>query len=958
MSEIAIVKKVDLLILGASSGAVAAALAGKEAGATVFLASPYYYLGDDICAYLRYFLRDDERATSRLATEVFCENPGPAQVKRVLEQALVQASVDMVFGSYPVAALRDENGEIAGAVIGNRCGRQAIAAKRVVDASERGNFARLAAVPFSEWQGGEIQVERRVVAPEPLHENAVSLDRFLEIPGEEEPHSLPLFAYRLTEDVAENSPSGWAAMQKRVESEVWQHNQALASERGLIVPPDPLLRGRHHVGEWTDPESFDLKALHCAHDRIALLGPCADTTRQVAAFISRPAHAMVLGARLGAEMAAECRASSAPGIADVTANAPAFDAQRIRVQSNGFRPLDSGLPTVECAREELPVLGRWDVVVVGGGTAGAPAAIAAARQGAKTLVLESLHALGGVGTLGQISIYYYGNRAGFTAEIDRGVAAMGPDGQYDAESGRWLPQWKQGWYHQALKADHVDLWFNVVAYGIAYADRKVQGILVATPYGSGLVEAHSVLDCTGAAEIAATAGAPVRTIGDEHIAVQGTGLSPVHVHQSYSNTDHNFIDDGDLTDITAAMVSAKKKFTGVFDISQIVNSRERQQIIGEYELQPLDFFADHHFPDSICYSSSNFDSHGFTVHPVFSVKPPDKERKWVYVPYRALLPRGIDNLLVTGLGVSAHRDVLPVIRMQADVQNQGYAAGYAAAVAAARSIDLRHVEIRAIQEHLIEIGNLPAEVLQHQDNFPLPASVIAETIEADSDGYKGLACIFAYPEQSIPLLKAKFDQAEDLDQRRYFAQLLAMLGDEYASQTLIDAIEESTWDEGWNYRGMGQFGMSSSPRDNMIVALGRSGDAKAVPTIVSCIKTLSPGCDLSHARAVALAGESLAEYDRQNLFAGEIHRLLSGERMSGFHQHDIDDVQAALTDNPCENEVRNRALRELILARALYRCGDYGGLGEEILQNYARDMRGHFARHASAVLTRQVDQLG
>jgi hypothetical protein len=157
---------------------------------------------------------------------------------------------------------------------------------------------------------------------------------------------------------------------------------------------------------------------------------------------------------------------------------------------------------------------------------------------------------------------------------------------------------------------------------------------------------------------------------------------------------------------------------------------------------------------------------------------------------------------------------------------------------------------------------------------------------------------------------------------------------------------------------MGQFGMSSSPYDNMIVALGRSGDPKAVSTIVSCIKVLSPGCDLSHARAVALACESLAEHDRQNLFAGAIHRLLSGDGMSGFQQHDIDDVQADLTDDPCENEVRNRALRELVLARALYRCGDCDGLGEEILRSYARDMRGHFARHARAVLSRQIGRPG
>ena len=47
---------------------------------------------------------------------------------------------------------------------------------------------------------------------------------------------------------------------------------------------------------------------------------------------------------------------------------------------------------------------------------------------------------------------------------------------------------------------------------------------------------------------------------------------------------------------------------------------------------------------------------------------------------------------------------------------------------------------------------------------------------------------------------------------------------------------------------------------------------------------------------------------------------------------------------------RNLSLRELVLARALYRCGDYKDIGKKILKEYARDLRGHYARHARAVL--------
>ena len=90
------------------------------------------------------------------------------------------------------------------------------------------------------------------------------------------------------------------------------------------------------------------------------------------------------------------------------------------------------LPTVPQDARAISVLGKYDVVVIGGGTAGAPAGIGAARRGAKTLVVEHLHALGGVGTAGYISNYYWGNRVGFTASIPTGNS--------------WVPEQKTEWW--------------------------------------------------------------------------------------------------------------------------------------------------------------------------------------------------------------------------------------------------------------------------------------------------------------------------------------------------------------------------------------------------------------------------------------------------------------------------------------------------------------------------------
>ena len=54
---------------------------------------------------------------------------------------------------------------------------------------------------------------------------------------------------------------------------------------------------------------------------------------------------------------------------------------------------------------DVPVIGEYDVVVVGGGIAGAAAAVAAAREGASTCLIEKANGLGGLATLGLIEVY-------------------------------------------------------------------------------------------------------------------------------------------------------------------------------------------------------------------------------------------------------------------------------------------------------------------------------------------------------------------------------------------------------------------------------------------------------------------------------------------------------------------------------------------------------------------------
>jgi hypothetical protein len=398
-------------------------------------------------------------------------------------------------------------------------------------------------------------------------------------------------------------------------------------------------------------------------------------------------------------------------------------------------------------------------------------------------------------------------------------------------------------------------------------------------------------------------------------------------------------------------VESKLKFADHFDGGQLVDSRERRQIIGEAVLSPVDFLYGRRFPDTICHSSSNFDSHGFTIHPLFLVLPPGKDRLWVDVPFRALLPQQVANVLVTGLGLSVHRDALPVVRMQPDVQNHGYAAGRAAAMAATQACDLRDIDLADLQQHLIDIGNLEERVLKDSDSFPLSDADLNEAIGAGLADHRGISACFAEAERSLPLLRARFDSEADPAMKCRCAQILALLDDAHGIEELRRVLADSDWDEGWNYTGMGQFGFSMSPIDGLLVALTRIGDAGDWALIQRLADSLGADPAFSHCRALALACERLHQRVPDARAAAILSNALAGTDISGHALVDQVAVQAVLSDDSNETRQRNLALREIYLARGLWRCGDLEGQARAVLIAYGGDLRGHFARHALALLS-------
>src|SRR5690606_25653882 len=137
---------------------------------------------------------------------------------------------------------------------------------------------------------------------------------------------------------------------------------------------------------------------------------------------------MGIAERVGHDAATEAmRLPSPRGPRLAGSNLGADADTQVHERLNGLRPTDTPKRTVPAEPRRLNVLGRWDVIVAGGGTAGASAAIAAAREGKSVLVLEYQEALGGIGTVGLISKPYHGLKIGFASDVPFRAEPGGPE---------------------------------------------------------------------------------------------------------------------------------------------------------------------------------------------------------------------------------------------------------------------------------------------------------------------------------------------------------------------------------------------------------------------------------------------------------------------------------------------------------------------------------------------------
>ena len=169
--------------------------------------------------------------------------------------------------------------------------------------------------------------------------------------------------------------------------------------------------------------------------------------------------------------------------------------------------LTAGERLAEGARD-IPVAGRSDVLVVGAGPAGIGAALAAARAGAKTQLIETAGCLGGVWTAGMLTkIIDGGRKTGIMQEILQAMAARGSDVARKTKGEIYDPELMKLVLEEMCVEAGVKIRLHTHLVG-AVTDRRNRLVAVVTESKSGRQAwaADRFIDCSGDGDLAAQAG--------------------------------------------------------------------------------------------------------------------------------------------------------------------------------------------------------------------------------------------------------------------------------------------------------------------------------------------------------------------------------------------------------------------------------------------------------------------
>lgn len=173
--------------------------------------------------------------------------------------------------------------------------------------------------------------------------------------------------------------------------------------------------------------------------------------------------------------------------------------------------MTQSVPSV-AVTQNVPVAGEWEVIVCGGGPAGIGAAIAAARLGMNTLVVEALQHLGGLATnLGTMCDTpggpIYDELMDRLMELDSAWYRDNRERYYPPGRTSYRPQMFKAMAAEMVDEAGVDVLFGTIAEGAWVEDGTLRGVFLANKAGRSLALGKVIIDCTADGDVAAQAGA-------------------------------------------------------------------------------------------------------------------------------------------------------------------------------------------------------------------------------------------------------------------------------------------------------------------------------------------------------------------------------------------------------------------------------------------------------------------
>lgn len=389
-----------------------------------------------------------------------------------------------------------------------------------------------------------------------------------------------------------------------------------------------------------------------------------------------------------------------------------------------------------------------EVLVAGGGIAGVAAAVASARAGKHTILVEKTIIFGGLATSGLILIYLplsdnRGNQVtfGIAEELLHESIKYGPgdipsDWQNPETGSRYMVRFSPAAFMLALDRvlmdAGVELWLDTLICDTVVEGDRVTGVEVENKSGRGVINAKCVIDVTGDADVAYRAGAPCIE-QDNWLTIWSMEAALAQAQEAVSqNSGKKLNKDRRLggSDIGGGAASKIRKFHGTNgkDVTEFVlegrkllrNFYEKEQSKmgekGRNDIFPMTLPSMAQFRTTRRIDGVktllNGEYYKHFDDCVGMVADWRGGRDVWEVPYYTLIPKNVKGLLAAGRCISVEDQPWEVMRVIQAAAHTGEVAGVAASMAVESDTspgDLDVAEIQAqlkLRDFLIDIRNL------------------------------------------------------------------------------------------------------------------------------------------------------------------------------------------------------------------------------------------------------------